>query len=257
MSLKNPPRLAIFGSCVSRDPFVPHPDQVRQIKFYLARQSFVGLGNPGVRFDPAWYDETNSFEKRCVFADLSKDNSIWAFEDGVDFLVIDYIDERFDLLRIDRSYVSATGRIQQPGFLECHGRTMQKVPRLSAVTTALWAQGAERFFTRALKTVPAERIILHEARWANNFRAPDGSLIPFGPRHRDLIAPHNALLDEYYRITKSLVPGIRSWRPADNVLFADPNHRWSKEPFHYIESYSHAFIQGFEHLVQSAMETAA
>ena len=245
------PKLAIVGSCITRDGFEFEGPRRTAISSYLARQSFAGLSGPALAYDEAWYGDLNPFERRCALADLGKGGDYWAFENAAEWLVVDYIDERFDLLKIGRTLVSGTKQVKQPGFLARYADAFTLQPRLSAETTAMWRTGAEVFFRRALKRFRPERIILHEGNWASAFRARDGTTSSFPPGYARLIGPHNALLESYFAITKELVPGISVIRVSPDLVFADPEHRWSKEPFHYISDYYHAFL-GALHALTSA-----
>jgi hypothetical protein len=236
-------RVAVIGSCVSRDPFSAHPEFPAEIVHYEARQSFAGLGCTGLAYEPDWYDALPPFEKRCAFSDLSKSERFLTFERNCDVLIIDCIDERFDLLRIGETYVSATKHIQSPAFLQRYRNDITRLQRFHPGVTALWQAGAQIFFERVLRHLRPEQIILHEALWAENSLFPDGTKIPFGAPYAALAPRHNELLETYFRITKELVPGIKTWRAPSDVLFADPHHRWSKEPFHYVPKYYDAFMQ--------------
>lgn len=250
-------RIAIVGSCVSRDPFEFEAPKTTRITSYLARQSFAGLADPRLGHEDAWYADLNGFEKRCVLADLTKGDAYWAFEADADFLVVDYIDERFDLLRAGATHVSDTKHVRQPGFMARYGDTIVACPRWSPETTERWRAGAHRFFERALRTFRPERIILNESRWAPAFRAADGAVSPFGPPYAAAIEPNNRLLEEYFSITKRLVPGISVIRPPEDVLFADPEHRWSKEPFHYVPACYLWFVERLRALTARQGDAAA
>jgi hypothetical protein len=254
MSLQ-PPRalhVAIVGSCVSRDPFALAPASEFQVTSYLARQSFAGLAGPALRYEPSWYDGLNGFERRCVIADLEKNDDYWAFERDADVLIVDYIDERFPSLCVGAARLSDTRNVRQPLFEAAYSETLRVERRASKEVREAWLAGAEVFFARALKTLPATRIILHEAYWASEFRFASSERKPMSDAMIRSAEDNNQLLEEMHCATKSLVPGLRVVRPPSDVLFADPEHKWSKEPFHYIPAYDAAFLRLIRERVQAA-----
>jgi hypothetical protein len=234
--------VAIVGSCVSRDPFARAPASEFRVASYLARQSLAGLAGPGLRYAPSWYDSLNGFERRCVIADLEKNGDYWAFERDADILIVDYIDERFASLCVGPARLSDTRHVRQPLFEAAYAATLRVEPRAAKSARDAWLAGAEIFFARALKTLPAPRILLHEAYWASEFRAASGERQPMPDAMRRAVEENNRLLEEMHAATKSLVPGLGVVKPTSDVRFADPEHRWSKEPFHYIPDYEAEFL---------------
>ncbi len=235
--------VAIVGSCVSRDPFALAPASEFRVTSYLARQSLAGLAGPGLRYEPSWYDALNGFERRCAIADLEKNDDYWAFEREADVLIVDYIDERFASLRVGPTRLSDTRHVRQPQFEAAYSAALRVEPRGSQAAREAWLVGAEVFLARALKTLPPARILLHEAYWASEFRSAAGQRLPMPDAMRRAADENNRLLDEMHAATKSLVPGLTVIRPPRDVLFADPEHKWSKEPFHYIKAYEAEFLR--------------
>lgn len=119
---------------------------------------------------------------------------------------------------------------------------MRILPRLSAETFKLWEVGLLRFLQVLSDVYPARRIVLVGCRWAREFQAESGARHAFKPSYANLIAPHNALLEQMYVTFKGACPGCLTFHPSKEVEFADPEHRWSKEPFHYIQAYYEEFM---------------
>jgi hypothetical protein len=243
------PLIAIFGSCVSRDPFSFLQVTGWPIAPYIARQSFTGIADPPLAFDPMWYKKLKAFEARCIASDLSKTalRILAARKPAV--LIVDFIDERFDLLRIGDTRVSDTRHMRQPGFRQRYENRWSSIPRLSDETTELWKKGAELFLKDAVEIVGEENLIVHEATWAPALRMPDGTLEPFDEPYRSLIPRHNALLERYFAHMHTLVPKAKTIRVAQQNVLADPEHRWSREPFHYVHEYYADFMERFRELV--------
>ncbi|HEY1707264.1 MAG TPA: DUF6270 domain-containing protein [Rhizomicrobium sp.] len=241
--------IAIFGSCVSRDPFSFLQVTDWPIAPYIARQSFIGIADPPLAFDPMWYKKMKAFEARCIASDLSKTALRILASRKPSVLILDFIDERFDLLQIGDTRVSDTRHMRQPGFRQRYESRWTPIPRLSEETTELWKTGAEIFMKGAADIVGEENIIIHEATWAPALRMPDGSLEPFDEPYLSLIPRHNALLEQYFAHMRALAPKAKTLRVAQHNVLADPEHRWSREPFHYVQEYYVDFMERFRKLM--------
>jgi hypothetical protein len=235
-------KIAIFGSCVSRDPFAFLPDTRYEIDNYVARTSMADLFGPPVAFQPDWYAHLPSFEQRCIRDDLAKTAVKTLLQQPFDYLLIDCIDERFDLLQVGNALVSNTRHIRQAAFEETYPHT-HVAPRLASDTTERWKAGAQKFFEHLMQQgVRQEQIILHEALWATENKTASGECTPFADAVQVQIAANNALIEVYFEEMRRAAPNARSLRVPPCDLFADPEHRWSKEPFHYVPSYYSAML---------------
>jgi hypothetical protein len=248
------PRLGIFGSCVSRDPFSFTGDTRWDFRPYVARNSAAGLYDPPLDFEPAWFASLPVFEQRCLATDFGKTAPGQLLRrPAPKFLILDFIDERFDLAVVGETRLSRTGHLRgAAGFAERYGASATILPRLSDAATALWSTGISRFLDAARRHVPARSIILHEARWAPRFRAADGTPSEFNETYRGLIDRHNRLLDEYHAVARAALPEMTVLRVDDAFVFADPAHRWSKEPFHYVPEYYREFVRLFDLVTAAA-----
>src|SRR6266581_2802406 len=88
------PRVAIFGSCVTRDLFEPAIRDV-ELVLYGSRSSLISACAPPVQIDEDDVRLDSRFQRRCVVEDFRK-TFLTRFEEAApDRLVIDLIDERF------------------------------------------------------------------------------------------------------------------------------------------------------------------
>jgi hypothetical protein len=147
--------------------------------------------------------------------------------------VIDLIDERFDLLRCAGSLVTRSSAFQASGFAETAGVALTPLRRMSAEGKELFEQAAGEFARRVLLVLPAERVILHRARWCCSYRA-NGGILSFPDDRLPLCQAQNAMLDHGY----DTLAGAFGQRvqvvdhdPARSL--ADANHQWGLEAYHY------------------------
>lgn len=229
-------RTAIVGSCITRDLWPIRGDGQADL-LYVSRTSLAGIFTPAVHgFRPLETPPAplGPYQHRAMVADIEATalGRLVAFRPT--HLVLDLIDERFDLLAVGDSRVAdsweleASGYLAQPAFAG-----VRTIPRLSAEAEALWRAGAETFVALVRATpLRTARLILHSARWAEP--APDGFEILPG-RCGDAFA-HNALLARYEAFLRALAPEM-TMVAAPALRRPDPQHAWGPSPFHYIPAY--------------------
>jgi hypothetical protein len=241
-----PYKIGIFGSCVSRDPCALATASDFAVGPYVARQSSVGLFDEPLAFNPDWYAELKDFERRCVAIDLSKTMLDHLERTSIDALILDLIDERFDILKVNGTRLS-NAHVGSKGFCDHYAGAIEILPRLGQEVTDSWKKGMFRFLCRLAERFAKRPLILHEAYWATHFRTKEGSLRQYSPIYTRLGVSHNAILSEYYshvrKTCNDIGLNLSIIRVSEQFILGDENHRWSKEPFHYCEEYNVEFSE--------------
>ncbi len=240
------PRIAILGSCITRDLW-PVDGAASESLLYISRTSLPSLFAPPVsgflaRAEPP--PPLGRHQHRAVVDDLSKRALAALIAHRPTHLIVDFIDERFDLLAIGGALATHSWELEVSGYLAQPALSRaQPISRLSEPCERLWRQGLAEFtaFVQATRLAEAT-IILHEAQWATHWTDSVGSPQLFGDnveiwtgRPAD-VAQHNALLRSYQTAFREALPAAKSVAPTGARL-ADPGHRWGLSPFHYTAEY--------------------
>ena len=231
------PTIAIFGSCVSRDLF--EDGRLRpSLGHYGARSSIISAVATPVPLDPARVVISSEWQRRCVLADFGKTFFASLEESRPDWLVIDLIDERFDVLCTSGSFVTRSSAFQAAGLDDATDLGLQLIRRMSPDGRALFAGAAPDFAARVLDVVPRERIVLHRALWCTRF-ARDGAVHEFPEERRQLSELQNAMLRGGYDVLEEAFGGVGAIVAVDPAThLADAHHRWELEPYHYEPAYN-------------------
>jgi hypothetical protein len=239
------PRIAILGSCITRDLWPIRGEGLPQLA-YVSRTSFPGLLTPPVRdfaAAPTPPADLHAHEYGALVADFRKTALARLVAYRPTHLILDLIDERFDLLAVERALVSVSGELVRSGHLDrnLQGRS-HRVSRLSAACDRVWSEAAGEFAAVVRATALRDAtLILHSARWATHVRGADGRETPI----RDVeivtgqgvnIADYNALLARQEAALKALAPPLMVVSAPTHQV-ADANHRWGLSPFHYVPEY--------------------
>ena len=238
-------RVAIVGSCITRDVWRFRGAPGAELH-YISRTSLPSLfAKPVENFRPATKPPGGLKPQphRALVADLAKTalGGLVAF--APTHLIFDFIDERFDLLATSASLITHSWELEASGYLKQPAlRNAHPVPRLTAAAERLWLEAAGEL-AALIRATPLRdaTLILHEARWARDYRAPDGAsvqlkgveILPGSPADID---EQNALLTRYEAAFTKLLPGMVRVRALEH-RYADKSHAWGLSPFHYERAY--------------------
>jgi hypothetical protein len=197
---------------------------------YLARTSISSIGmspvqESGVRKKVAGI--SSSFQRRMLYNDLDKTTLATIAVTSHDILLLDFIDERFELVLSDDTLFSYSGELQKAG-LEIGDRATLRPDSESFLS--LWLSGMERL----MAAVDPAKVVLNRAYWAERF--PDGS----DASSMGWIRRNNAILQRLYdAVDRNWSLKCVDYPPG--LLVADPQHRWGVAPYHYTQAcYDHA-----------------
>lgn len=235
------PRIGIFGSCVTRDLF-EDPATRPWLAQYTSRSSLISVVAEPVPIDPEEVRLDSAFQRRCVLEDFGKTFFAQLAEDTPDWLIVDLIDERFDLLDTGSSCVTRSSAFVSAGLDEHPGLQFPRIRRLTAEARGLMETAVDGFAERLTEIIPAERVIVHRAWWLTRYRR-DGQVQEF-PEDRVSFAnkQNSALAHAYDALAASLggrAPAIALGRDRH---VADAGHRWGLEQYHYEPAYNEAAL---------------
>lgn len=159
-------RVLIFGSCVSRDIFDYDIRAEFEIVRYYARSSFASLATKPFVEEDVLEKIPSAFQRRCARWDMDK--SFWQYlkEASFDILLLDLIDDRFNLYRHSKQSVSTIS----VGYKEAKlNLQMQNIIfARSKEYTELWRKGLQ-FFTKETRKFQ-EKIVINENYWISKLR---------------------------------------------------------------------------------------
>ena len=231
-------RVAIVGSCISRDVWRFRGEAGSDAPadlLYISRTSLPSLfATPLAGFRAAARPPGGLRPQphRALVADLRKTAlaSLVAFRPT--HLIIDFIDERFDLLSVGGTLVTDSWELEASGYRAQRAlKAARPIPRLSAPCERLWLEAAGEFAALVRATpLAGATLILHGARWAP---LADVEILPGVSAD---IGANNALLARYEAAFTALMPPMARVEAPD-LRVADQAHQWGPSPFHYGRDY--------------------
>lgn len=239
--MNSPIRLLIFGSCVSRD-ILNYPQAKAQLVLvdYYARSSIASLGARPIEMPHAVQDIRSKFQRRMVERDIRKDfvNDLARLQ--FDVLLIDLIDERFNL------YVESEGRAcTLSSELVCSGFDKDSDRKSSIYSGSeefwrLWEAGWVTLVNRLRCLGLLDRLRVNQVFWGT--RTENGA--NFEPQYTSSqIDSANQFLDRLYQRVADDIPSGQFLRFNHGLLTGSTGHKWGISPFHYVDAYYQAAIR--------------
>lgn len=218
-------KVFILGSCVSRDALEIATERF-EITRYIARTSMASIGMKAVANDDIRRQVEalqSPFQRRMLLNDLDKTTAALLADTPHDLLLLDFVDERFNLVLSDSTLFSMSGELEKSG-VDISG--MSLVAPESDAFLALWLTGLDRL----MRSVDRSKVVLNRVYWAEHF--PDGTDVS----STGWIRRSNAQLQRLYDAVDKYSRLLRIDYPSE-VVVADPGHRWGVAPYHYIDAF--------------------
>jgi len=236
-------RLFVLGSCVSRDMVSRFPGEFDLVA-YIARTSMASIGLHPVadaQARAAVERLASAFQRRMLLNDLDKTTVAQIASTEHDILMLDFIDERFSLVRAEgnwlsrlfpsrRSWFTFSSELKNGGFEPGERETL--APDDEAFLP-LWIAGIERL----LASVDRDKVVLNRTFWAERFvEGSDPAKVEWIARNAGWIRRNNALLQRLYDAVEARW-SLKTIHYPQESLVADPDHEWGTAPYHYAEPF--------------------
>ena len=227
-------KIFILGSCVSRDPISVMLGKSVDLVDYFARTSLAVLTTPPVENDNVLQKISSPFQRRMVENDLNKTIVHKIVNSEFDILLIDLIDERFNLLNVAGNLLTFSSE-----YSDAHGTAKlgETIEAFTDEKRELWCRGANHLSHAIESSIGFEKVVLNKVYWTKTING-GGHLE--GVSDRD-ISKVNEDLDFMYDYLARIMPGMHYIEYEPSLLQIDPNHKWGVTPYHYYEGYESQF----------------
>lgn len=243
-----PLRVAVLGSCVTRDAFNSKlvPDYKERFEVVLSQDqsAVISAVAPPVELDPSLLESETNYTRRRVAADFEKLFAARLETAKPDLILIDlFSDVHFGAAPYRGSFVTFNRWKLKGTEL---GRVLSECPRLHmredrAAYIKAFEEASRKLRTLCRAAAPDARVILHSARGGTRYRDKAGALQSF---------PHDPARfnDEWETLDRALLaqfPECRRVSPQAEPI-GDETHPWGLYFVHYEPSYYREFLDQLE-----------
>lgn len=231
-------KICIFGSCCSRDVFEYDASKRLLPCIYIARQSLISSISNAVPISMSRIALDSTFQKKQIFCDFNKT----AFEqlkraDRTWFL-IDLVDERFDLAKIGAGIVTDSDELRSIKVFDDKKTVIKKINRGEDyyVEEVSIKEIIAQWCRYVLEIFPSHYIILHKVYCVDKYLNKNNQLMEFDEATLLWNREVNKLYKYMYDSIERELNGCFVIDISRN-FFADENHKWGLESFHFQEEY--------------------
>lgn len=234
-------KVGIIGSCVTRDAFEV-TNNVYDVKgAYFPRASLISLMSKEVEPSPTLINIEKQWVKWVLNNDYNKSTLQQLKSISPDLICIDLIDERYDLVSINDSYLTRSDELVKY-IVDVNNVSIEKILKMGcAETEAIFFEKAVCFCEKINNLFPGVLVVIHEARYSDYY-LENGNIQKFSEERRFLNALTNARLNIYYELLKEKIKNSISIRLDEQYVVSCKEHKWGLSPFHYINDYYVEFI---------------
>jgi hypothetical protein len=226
--------IGIWGSCVTRDTLEIGGTLEERISYH-ARSSWISQAADSTTA-PVEVPTGAGFGHRMVREDLTHGILPALEDDQPDVLVIDLIDERFDVVDVDGSNYSVNDYYERLG-LDGHlrERADDTVRFVDPRREETFKESAQILAPRLVDALPSTTFVLHQAWYTARTADPAQ---PFYASAPDAVVVRNERLAAHYESLLHAFGGRLHVVEADHdLLVGDPNHKWGLAHYHYLPAY--------------------
>lgn len=235
----------IIGSCVSRDIFTFDEGNFEN-NVYIARTSILSnLQHKNWSIDEKDLKIDSKFQKEAVIRDLNKTVYKDIAKDNTtkSYLIVDFIDERFKIAKIDDKYATYSVELMNSKWLEGKDfELLDKVPKKIGYGFSFEGVDIEHYireFAYNIKKIyEPDKIIIHEAYMCEQYVDEAGYIQIFKPHILDDVIKKNKMLKYMYKALEKYIPEAYIINLFDgNQILANSKHVWKLAPMHYEDKY--------------------
>jgi len=241
----NKKKILIFGSCVSRDIFnLPNNFSLAD---YYARSSFASILQVKFIHSEIADQLESKFQRKIVKTDMEKSVLSDLKKGDFDILLLDFIDERFNLLSLDNTVCTLSNEAVNTGLLEEY-QDHKIIKSGSKEFFDMWEQGWRKFAELMKENEQFEKVVLNKVYWAEETVSGNN----FEPTYsNDKIRKMNKFLDKLYNIAEQSIPPENIMKFSEKIMIGADKHQWGLSPFHYVTKYYESALNFLNNLESS------
>lgn len=259
-----PTRVAVLGSCVSRDAFnsrfSPTYKDLYDCVALSNQVSFLSLMDRPVDLTAEQIGDLDAYSQREVLKETSRGFLHELVEQRPEYVIIDlFADVHFGCVVWDERYLTRNRwKIMKSAVYQQAvkaGQVRDVTPTADPKTyRRLWLAAVDDFFAFLDRELPQTKVILHRARNVTRARSADGTVRNHGNR-ADLTRMNDwwdQLDDELQRRHVDRVIDVFT-----EELTSHDGHPWGAFAVHYTDDYHAAFLSNLGQIVVSDLRAAA
>jgi hypothetical protein len=202
--------------------------------------------------DDSWkeyskHENTLNFSNSMWINDIEKTTLKSLTYFNPDVLIMDFIDERFNLLQLGDSYITNSKEFRE-GKAASDFVGAKILRRGDGAVEQLWEGAARRFALWLRNALPNTRVVVHHAAWATEY-VDTTSLANFSQKRRFPsiirggfdenwhLLKFSKFSTHYAKFMSNIIPECMDIKVDSKLMVGSKLHKWGLAPFHYVDEY--------------------
>lgn len=219
----------VYGGCISRDIFNPEYN-VNKLKLvhYAARTSVVKLSSPPYLSEIRSKYITSPFQSKAINNDAKNNLLEYIKKINFDFFLMDFMFLKYRVVEYKNTWLTYSSELKKAKVISSSNQM------INAEMKDFWVRFEEglRLLLDALdKKGHLDSLILNKLYLSEK----DSDNIDFD--NQSYIFKQNEHLEKAYSIAGKYLNHNQFIVYDENLFVGDPNHKWGRDPMHYIPAF--------------------
>ncbi|WP_339014817.1 DUF6270 domain-containing protein [Aeromonas popoffii] len=234
-------KAAIIGSCVTRDAFEFDNSILDISGSYFPRISIISMMSAPIPIDHTILSSENQWLKWVILNDYNKTSISQIKNKNPDYILIDLIEERHDIIKVGDSYLTLSDDFIKINPFAKKEEYSHVVGRESDDVVKLFYEKSASFCERINSDFPNTTVIIHDAKYSDYYM-DKGKIKRFDEIRCHKNKVMNSRLDCYVSFLMNRISNVKKISIDKEISLASSGHKWGLSPFHYIDEYYLEFI---------------
>lgn len=222
-------RIAILGSCVSRDIFDLAPIDKAQVTRYVARTSLCSMFAPPIAEPTDAMKASEKWRERMMVLELTNQSIPYLFSQPCDYVLVDFVDERLGVVRNGNVCTSMAPFHEFSGFPDINHPDYIKLMPMHKGYVDLWRKGLVKLVEAMEAYGMSDKIILNKVYLSATTK--EGVALP--QVSQDYVQNMNKFLEEVYGYFQEAFPQARCIEYPKGMICITNKHQRDVAAFHY------------------------
>ncbi|MBL0670957.1 hypothetical protein JD504_09375 [Aeromonas hydrophila] len=234
-------KIAILGSCVTKDAFKYNDGSLDVQHAYYPRASIISLMSSPVDIDKNILVAENAWLNWIILNDFNKTTLTQLSAHNPSIICIDLIEERFDVFKIQDSYITYSDELSK---YHPNARSLAAGTRISFNSEerrALFSEKLSLLCSKLNAFFDKPTIVIHKAFYSDYY-LDNGNIFKFSAEQCNKNHAINEVLAFGYDYLLSHLNNAIDIDIPPQIQIANSKHIWGLSPFHYIDEYYKHFM---------------
>lgn len=210
--------------------------------------SIISLMSPVVKLPKDITMPTNPFREKMVKADFNKEFLSILSCETIDFLFIDFLEERFEVMPYENSFITVSEALNDTNFI------YKNVITLYDYNHDLWKEKYNAFLDFLKTNFNSQKIVLLKTYLVEQYEDEYGNIIKFDNEELKKVREINKILEKYYEILEKNMEQINVVEIRKELNYCQFAHKYGKFTWNINDIYYQEAAKQFTKIIYNSQK---